>query len=152
MTKTSTKRLSAIIKLAAIAAFAGLAAFVLIYLFMAKGRSGSIVNANCEIGIACVYLKTNHAEPDATIVKVGEYVQFSSADGKTHNLGLGMGDAQHDGSHDHKGNYVSGDFKSDESWKVQFKKTGTYELHDHYRPDIRVTVVVYDPDDSYKIK
>ena len=143
---------NALSRLAVIAILFAAAAFGFVYLITSEGQSGNITRAKCEQGVTCVYLENDHASPDVATVKVGDYVQFSSADGKTHNLGLGAGDAHHDGSHKHDGNYVSGDFKADEAWKVQFKKTGTYELHDHYRPDIRVTVIVYDPNRSSQIK
>lgn len=139
-------------RLLVIGLLTGLTAFLSVYLFAGSGKSGNITNARCEENVTCVYLKADHAMPDVAAIEVGKYVQFSSADGKTHNLGLGQGDAHHDGSHKHEGSFASGDFKADEAWKVRFKQTGTYELHDHYRPDIRFTVIVYDPNHSSRVK
>lgn len=143
---------TALSRLIVLAALTGVAAFTFIYLFIAGSRSEVVSAAECSEGVACVYLQTDRAIPDVTTVEVGKYVQFNSADGKTHSLGIGAGDAHSNGSHDHQGSFVSGDFGADEAWKVQFKKTGTYELHDHYRPDIRVTVIVYDPARQSAIK
>ncbi len=67
-------------------------------------------------------------------------------------MGLGTGDNRHDGSHKHTGTYISGDFKADEAWKVQFKEAGTFDFHDHYRPELHVTVVVYKSGGDHKIQ
>jgi plastocyanin len=152
MISLRTIRSSALSRLIAFAILAGLAAFVTVFTLASNNQSGNITTAKCSDNATCVYLQSDHAAPDIITVAVGGFIQFASADGKTHNLGLGEGDAHHDGSHKHEGSFVSGDFKADEAWRVQFKKTGTYKLHDHYRPDITVTVVVYDPNRSSVIK
>jgi plastocyanin len=98
----------------------------------------------------CVYLKPEGMQPDELAVKVGEYVQFKSADGKKHNIAEGDGadnqlhEGHHDAdNHDHVGGYVSGEFDADEAWRVQFKKPGIYKLHDHYNPNQKILIVVY---------
>jgi plastocyanin len=96
----------------------------------------------------CVYLQKNGMQPNELAIKVGEYVQFNSADGKKHNLAEGDGAQNHAGNHDtdhhdHVGGLVSGEFGADEAWRVQFKKTGTYRLHDHYNPHQTILIVVY---------
>ncbi len=87
----------------------------------------------------CVALKADGAEPDIVTVKVGETVQFNSADGNSHNLSNGLGGEEHE----HSGPYSSGEFKSDEAWRVQFKQPGTFKFHDHLNPNINVLVVAY---------
>lgn len=127
--------------------------FAAVLLLIKPKTIRSATNGNqCPKDVTCVALKNDHAEPDVITVPVGSYAQFNSADGQLHNLGVGSGDEHHDGGHKHTGTYVSGDFKSDEAWKVQFKQTGTFDFHDHYRPELHVSVVVYQPGGDYKIK
>ncbi len=109
-------------------------------------RSKNSSQARCEG--TCVALRENKADPDTISVKVGTYVQFNSADGKTHNLSLGGGGKEHS----HKGKFSSGDFKGDEAWRVQFKEEGSFLFHDHFNPKINVLVVVYTPGKEYKIE
>ncbi|MBA3758610.1 hypothetical protein H0X10_03200 [Candidatus Saccharibacteria bacterium] len=134
-----------------------------------RGSNKPVVNTNCD-GI-CVALSANGMNPNELAVKVGEFVQFNSADGKMHNIsdgkGLNGGDEKnhespaassdddhnpHDVPHDHVGSYASGDFAADEAWRVQFKKPGTYRLHDHYNPKLEIVVVVYEPGASSRIE
>ena len=91
-----------------------------------------------------VALGTDHATPTALAIKKGDYVQFNSKDGGLHEIALGSGDA-YASNHNHEGidQAGSGIFKADEGYKVQFKKTGTYEFHDHLHPDVFVSVIVY---------
>ncbi|MBA3723598.1 MAG: hypothetical protein H0W89_01745 [Candidatus Levybacteria bacterium] len=99
-----------------------------------------------DTGVTLVALKNDKAIPDAVAIKVGEYVQFNSKDGKSHEIASGTGDGYgNDHGHDQSG-VDSGVFDADEAYKVQFKKTGTYEFHDNKNPKIFVTVVVYKPD------
>ncbi len=121
--------------------------------FVSKGKDrGTITKANCAPGVTCVYLKGNHAEPDAITVAVGDYVQVNSADGQTHDIASGSGDENHTGAHVHTDGAESGSFKADEAWKVQFKTAGTFDFHDHYHPEIHFTVIAYIPGGDYKIK
>lgn len=139
--------------IALITVFAGVTGFGVVYTLTKINSAGLITSSiACEQHVICVALKVDHAEPDAITVPVGEYVQFNSADNKTHSLASGSGDSLHDGSHQHTGTHLSGDFKADEGWKVQFSAKGTYEFHDHYNPEIFVTVVVYQSGGDYKIK
>lgn len=98
----------------------------------------------------CVALTPEGMEPHELAVKVGEFVQFNSADGKQHNIspGEGSGDSHehepHNATHKHSGNYTSGDFGADEAWRVQFNQPGTYQLHDHYNPKLNILIVVYE--------
>lgn len=113
--------------------------------------SRSIDSNNCK-GL-CVALTEEGVNPDTLAVKVGEFVQFNSRDGKKHNISMGKGSdgaesddhESHSAPHEHVGDYSSGDFGADEAWRVQFKKAGTYRLHDHYNPKLEVVVVVYEP-------
>lgn len=114
----------------------------------------------------CVEITAEGMNPDTLAVKVGDFVQFNTADGQMHNISLGAGagahveedqeKGHHEGKetkgyvahgapHEHVGDYSSGDFGSGEAWKVQFKKAGTFRLHDHYNPNLEILVVVYEP-------
>lgn len=103
-------------------------------------------STNCA-GI-CVALGPKVASPDTVTVAKGDFVQFNSADGKTHSLSLGKGGEEHS----HNGKFNSGDFKGDEAWRVQFNEDGSFFFHDHYNPKVNVLVVVYTPGKDYKIQ
>lgn len=140
-------------KLVIVAVIAALVAFGVVFA-ISKSHVAKITSSNsvCPQKVTCVALNKDKAIPDVITIPVGDYAQFNSADGQLHNLGLGGGDVHHDGSHVHTGTYVSGDFKGDEAWKVQFNQAGTFDLHDHYRPELHMSVVVYQPGGDYKIK
>lgn len=97
-----------------------------------------------------VNLLSDHADPSAIAITKGDYVQFNSKDGQTHNIGQGSGydevhQADRQDIHDHpKGAMESGDFGAKEGYRAQFNKVGTYEFHDHLHPKISVTVIVYE--------
>lgn len=97
-----------------------------------------------------VELLADHASPSAIAITKGDYVQFSTKDGKLHNIGQGKGDdevdqAAHIPAHDHPvGAKESGNFGVGEAYRVQFNQTGTFDFHDHLQPKISVTVIVYD--------
>lgn len=120
---------------------------------MRLGKNTKTVKAaNCQ-GI-CVAIKEIGMEPNSITVKVGEYVQFNTADGKKHNisLGKGAGDAtSQNAPHEHQGDYSSGEFGAGEAWRVQFKKAGTFRLHDDNNPKDNILVVVYEPGADLKI-
>lgn len=116
------------------------------------GLIGGLVYAKAHKPKAAVVhqvdLLADHANPSIVPVKLGESVQFNTKDGLKHNIDQGLGETNshnHDaGGHDHTvGGLSSGDFKSGEAWRAQFKKVGTYYFHDHFQPDIRITIVVY---------
>lgn len=134
------------VMLPVLAVLSGLIAFGAVSAF-----SGSKApETNCD-GI-CVALTPEGMKPDELAVKVGEFVQFNSADGKRHNISLGegaggaedSGHAAHKGKHEHTSGYASGDFEADEAWRVQFREPGTYYLHDHYNPKLNILVIVYE--------
>jgi plastocyanin len=116
---------------------------------VASGRA-SRPAADCP-GV-CVDLKEDQASPDAISVPVGTQVQFNARDDRTRNLGLGKGGHAHHSDHEHIGDFTSGDFGAGEAWKVEFKEVGVYEFHDHYQPDVRITVVVYRPGADYEVR
>lgn len=136
--------------LASIAVLAGVVGFI----GMRTQQSKPAAAASCQ-GI-CVALTAEGMNPDTLAIKVGEFVQFNTADGQTHNISLGAGDdghedkdhAAHDAPHEHVGDYSSGEFGKGEAWKVQFKKTGTFHLHDHHHPNLQILVVVYQPGET----
>jgi len=90
-----------------------------------------------------VSLSGDKATPDTVTILAGRSVQFNSADGKTHELAQGEGTANGH-THDHEGEFSSGEFKAGEAWRVQFKKPGTYFFHDHDNPNINILVIVYE--------
>jgi plastocyanin len=97
----------------------------------------------------CVALTQDGMHPDELAVKVGDTVQFNSADGRVHNLAAGDGAHGHEqadsaSDHQHIGGYLSGEFGADEAWRVRFDKSGTYLLHDHYDPNLKILIVVYE--------
>lgn len=87
-----------------------------------------------------VALRNDAADPSLLSVKVGQFVQFDSKDGQSHNLIQGTPDSSHEHS---AGDLTSGVFKGNEAWKVEFKKVGTYNFFDQLNPKIQVTVVSY---------
>ena len=125
-----------------------LAGLVIFAFFSLAGYTYYTKSATRVAAEYTVNLLSDRATPDALTVRVGETVQFNSRDGKSHRLAEGKGErAETMGSeddHDHTvGGYDSGTFAADEAWRVQFKKKGTYRLHDHLNPKIYITVVVY---------
>lgn len=108
----------------------------------------------------CVSLTTTGMSPNELAVKIGEFVQFNSADDQMHNISMGRGEdgskgqnhEAHNAPHEHIGDYSSGDFGADEAWRVQFKKAGTYHLHDHYHPNLQIVIVVYDSNNPTTIQ
>jgi hypothetical protein len=101
----------------------------------------------------CVLLTEDGMNPNTLAIKKGQYVQFMTADGKRHEIGIGGGEDTHSHSdeHEHLSDYTSGNFGPDEAWRVQFKEVGTYKLHDHKNPKLTILVVVYDPSNPSKI-
>jgi plastocyanin len=127
-----------IVALALIGAYIGFTATKAI----ANKNHGTKIS-NCQD--ICVALTPQGMVPNELAVKVGEYVQFNAADGERHNIAEGDGLGTHDGhvEHKHVGEFYSGEFGADEAWRVQFKKPGTYLLHDHYHPYQKILIVVY---------
>lgn len=118
--------------------------------FYAVSRSGVFAPSQATITnktksantVHMVSLLKNKADPEIVLAKTGDYVQFNAKDGKEHNLSQGSGNAATD---DHAHNEVgleSGVFKSDEAYKIQFKKVGIYSFHDHNNPDTYIRVIV----------
>ena len=134
------------VQLIAVAILTGIIGFTIVTKFSAE-RS-AVVSNMCH-GI-CVNLTKDGINPDTLAVKIGEYVQFNSADGQEHDIGFGSGtnDARHETEHEHIGQLESGNFKADEGWRVQFNTVGTYEFHDHYNPKQNILIVVYKPKDT----
>ena len=117
-------------------------------------------SSNKQCSGICVALTPDGVKPDNLAVKVGDFVQFNTLDGKLHNISMGAGKdghesddhSAHNPDHEHIGDYSSGDFGENEAWRVQFKKAGTYRLHDHYNPNLEILVVVYEPGAVDKIQ
>lgn len=120
--------------------------FGLVYSASNKSSNRYSKARNCHA--TCVQLVTDKALPDTVAVKVGDYVQFNSADGQNHDMSLGKGGQDHD----HHGKFESGEFKADEAWRVQFNEEGSFYFHDHLNPKINILVVVYTPGKEYKVQ
>lgn len=131
----------------AIAIFFGAVGFTVIWQLSSNRRAQQTRSRSCSVAM-CVSLKPNEADPDTITVKVGDVVQFNSADGKAHSLSTGLGGA----AHEHTGPYSSGEFKADEAWRVKFKEAGTFKFHDHNNPKINILVVAYQQGGDHTIK
>ncbi|MEO5498991.1 MAG: hypothetical protein ABIR46_00660 [Candidatus Saccharimonadales bacterium] len=123
-----------------------LVGFGAVYGYTKYSNSNSPSQSSCKD--TCVALGIDGAAPNSIAVALNSYVQFNSADGKSHNLSLGEGGEEHE----HTGKFNSGVFKADEGWRVQFKDEGTFIFHDHFNPKINVVVVVYEPGKEYKVE
>lgn len=116
------------------------------YVVRSNATQGHLSRQNCSG--TCVDLRADEASPDTIAVATGTYVQFNSADGKSHNISIGKGGEEHD----HHGKFHSGEFQADEAWRVQFNEDGSFYVHDHLNPKINVLIVVYTPGKDYKIQ
>lgn len=92
--------------------------------------------------VSQVFLLKDRIDPDTVLVGVGEFIQFNSRDGRSHNLAQGRGN-NFGRDHDHEPGLESGVFGPDEAYRVQIKKPGTYFWHDHAHPELSATVVAY---------
>lgn len=110
--------------------------------------SSHSVQTAAECKEACVALGPYGANPETVVLTRGSFLQFNSADGKSHNLSLGQGGEHHQQS----SSLNSGEFKANEGWRVQFNEDGSYTFHDHLNPKVSVVVVVYTPGKDYTIK
>jgi plastocyanin len=128
---------------------AGLISFGSAFALAALHKKNSNGPSKCNVS-TCVSLYGDKASPDTITVKLHSYVQFNSADSKSHDLSIGGTGAEH---HSHNaGSFESGVFKADEAWKVQFNEEGTYSFKDSLNPKVQVLVVVYTPDKQYKVE
>ena len=108
--------------------------------------AGAQVTASTTPEIHYIGLTKGKAEPADVLIKVGDYVEFDSKDGKPHDIASGKGNdygEKHD--HTHGDGVESGAFAADEGYKVQFKQIGMFFFHDHLNPNIAISVAVYDP-------
>lgn len=95
-----------------------------------------------RVAIHHINLDTSHMVPDALSIKVGEYVQFNTADGRTHEIGLGGGE-EYQKNHEHTDpEFESSTFGNAEAYRVKFSKPGIYDFHDHLHSELFATVIV----------
>lgn len=132
--------------LVALVLVAGIVGFGATYLLASRNKNEVASQVNCTG--TCVNLLGSKASPDTLAVTVGSYVTFNSADGQSHELTLG--DPSKHG-HADAGSFESGVFKSDESFKVQFKQEGTYRFTDKLHQETTIIIVVYTEGKEYKI-
>ena len=96
-----------------------------------------------KIPIHHIALFKGRAIPDALSIHAGEYVEFDSKDGVTHDIALGGGN-ENGHAHDHSDiDISSGVFGGDEAYQLLIKDKGVYDFHDHLHPDIFATVIAY---------
>ncbi len=89
-----------------------------------------------------IMITAEHMAPDALSIHVGEYVQFNTSDGRTHEVGLGKGD-EYSEDHDHVDpEFESSEFGSGDAYRVKFSKPGVYDFHDHDHPELFATIIV----------
>lgn len=135
------------VQLIALTIIAALLSFSLVYVIVSRSNDNRTAdNTACEG--TCVALTKDGASPNAIAVATGSYVQFNSADGKSHNLSIGKGGD----AHEHTGKFYSGEFQADEGWRVQFNEEGSFTFHDHFNPKINIVVVVYTPGKEYEVE
>ena len=90
-----------------------------------------------------IKLLKDRAAPSEIIIRLGEKIQFDSADGKNHDIAQGEGE-EFGKAHIHpEGSKESGPFGPDEGYAVSFPNKGVYHFHDHINPKIYIAVVVY---------
>lgn len=117
--------------------------FAALIILLALGGALFFKSEKSEKVVYTVSLFIDHAQPQELMLKVGEFVQFNSKDGKYHNISSGKGN-DYGKDHDHVGEaFVSGVFGPDEGYLLQFKKAGIFYFHDDLNPKLFVTVVVY---------
>lgn len=126
---------------------AAILSFGIIYVLSANNEA-SQHTSQTSCSDTCVMLGKSGARPNTIAVARGSYVQFNSADGKSHNLSIGAGGEEHE----HTGKFYSGEFQADEAWRVQFNDEGTFKFHDHLNPKINIVVVVYTPGKEYRVE
>lgn len=131
---------------AAILIIAGLFSFGTVHTVSARNIRNQLSKTRCQS--FCIGLYEDRASPDTIAVPLGNYVQFNSKDGKTHDLSFGEGGVEHV----HSGKFYSGDFSANEGWRVQFNQEGTFYFHDHLNPKISILIIVYSPGKNYKIQ
>lgn len=134
------------VQLIALTLLTALLGFGLVYGISRSTDNRTVHRAACED--TCVALTEDGASPNAIAVATGSYVQFNSADGKSHNLSIGKGGDEHE----HTGKFYSGEFQADEGWRVQFNEEGSFTFHDHFNPQINIVVVVYTPGKEYQVE
>lgn len=117
------------------------------YFFAKANKDTGVRQVSCTD--TCVNLLGDKASPNTLAVTVGSYVSFNSADGKSHDLTLGDPSTH---GHSNPGSFESGEFKSDESFRVQFKEEGTYTFTDKLNPKTTIVVVVYTEGKEYKVQ
>ncbi len=112
----------------------------------------SILNDNPNVKstshIHPISLQVTKASPDIVRLPIGDYAQFNSRDNKSHDIAQGQGNG-YGATHEHDESGIeSGKFGPDEAYKIQFKKVGIYDFHDHLHPEIHVTIIAFDPNSS----
>ena len=114
----------------------------LVYFFH-SGREQFVLEVDgSRAPIHHVLIKTNHLVPDALSIHIGEYVQFNTDDGRTHEIGLGGGEEYSDDHAHVDPEFESTEFGGNDAYRVKFSTTGVYDFHDHLHPELFVTVIV----------
>ncbi len=116
--------------------------------------SNSAANTVCDLGVTCVDLYDNGASLDEVSVKVGESIQFNAKGSSVYHLANNsdQGSLSHDHGSAEKEHISSGDFSGDEAWLVKFSEPGTFNFSDENNPEIKILVVVYNPEGGAKLE
>jgi len=90
--------------------------------------------SNQQPQIQKVALNTKDQSPLLIQAKQGDYIQFEPSDDSKHQIvSAGSGEHAEDG-------FDSGVFDSTESYRMQVKDLGTFELQDTFNPDQKITI------------
>lgn len=116
--------------------FLVLAAFFLMALAAGISYNRARTNSTPSTAVHVVSLLGDHASPDLLTIKIGESVQFVSADQVTHNLSESFNSASPT---------TLGAFQPSEGYLIKLNQAGSYDFTDLLHPKINLKVVVYDP-------
>ncbi|MCA9324542.1 hypothetical protein KC959_03485 [Candidatus Saccharibacteria bacterium] len=90
--------------------------------------------AEREPQIQKVVLNVDDQAPITVQVRQGDYIQFEPTDDSKHQIiSVGSGEHAEDG-------FDSGIFESTQSYRMQVKDIGTFELQDTFNPDQKITI------------
>ncbi|GAC1392885.1 MAG: hypothetical protein NVSMB46_09790 [Candidatus Saccharimonadales bacterium] len=141
-----TNQIGKLVGIGVISLFLGFGVIYFISRKDAKPKVSTSNNITSNCAVTCIALQSDHANPDTVAIKVGEFVQFNSADGMKHEIVEGS-------AHSSSNNPIdSGEFGADEAWKVQFKQPGTFQFIDKKHPGVNILIVVYQPGGDHTIR
>ena len=126
----------AIIILILVIAVAGGAVFATMYLARDKPTSNSTIapQPSTEPTTYKVALDVSNKSPVSVQVKQGDFVEFVSEDSSQHQIvSSGSGEHAEDA-------FDSGVFEASQSYRMQVKDVGTFELKDTFNPEKKIVI------------